>query len=506
MSDEKRDFWKFQKELNTFLKNTQEPPVTDKDPDGGGEEVSNDEPQKAPRFDMKPEELISYLDQYVVKQSSAKEIIATKVCTHFNRIRLGDEFDQAQIDIKNNIIMIGPTGVGKTFIIRLIARKIGVPFVKADATKFSETGYVGGDVEDLIRELVQKAGGDIKLAESGIIYVDEIDKIASAGSSVGPDVSRSGVQRNLLKLMEETEVDLKAPHDLVSQMESVMQLQRNGKVEKKRISTRNILFIVSGAFFGLEEIIAKRLKRRDIGFTSAKVENELTECEIFSMARAEDLISYGFESEFVGRLPVLAVLGELDVDDLYGILANSNNSVLQAKKLDFKAYGIDLTFEDEALKKLAQLAYQEKTGARGLLSVIEKTLMKYERKLPSRGVRKLVVTGKMVDDPEGMIDDVIFEGSLESFVADFHDQTGVWLDFTEDGRAELRRLSGEKERGADWLCREFFKDYSLGLKLIDIDTFRVTREVLDDPKRFLDKMIKEHYGDRVEEGGKSVEE
>ncbi|PJB40090.1 MAG: ATPase, partial [Deltaproteobacteria bacterium CG_4_9_14_3_um_filter_44_9] len=204
------------------------------------------------KFDMKPEELESYLDEYVVKQKEAKEILATKICTHFNRIRLLEDNNKAERygiigNIKNNIIMIGPTGVGKTYLIKLIAKKIGVPFVKGDATKFSETGYVGGDVEDLVRDLVHEADGNIELAQYGIIYIDEIDKIASTGSIVGPDVSRTGVQRTLLKPLEETEVDLKVAHDPMSQLEAIEEYRRTGKRKKKAINTKNILFIVSGA-------------------------------------------------------------------------------------------------------------------------------------------------------------------------------------------------------------------------------------------------------------------
>jgi ATP-dependent protease Clp ATPase subunit len=173
-------------------------------------------------FDLKPEELESYLNEFVVKQEDPKEVLATKICTHFNRIKYREVYTKGVAHdkvgmIKNNIIMIGPTGVGKTYLIKLIAQKIGVPFVKGDATKFSETGYVGGDVEDLVRDLVHEAEGDIERAQYGIIYIDEIDKIASGSHAIGVDVSRTGVQRGLLKPMEETEVDLKVPHDIVSQ-------------------------------------------------------------------------------------------------------------------------------------------------------------------------------------------------------------------------------------------------------------------------------------------------
>ncbi len=203
------------------------------------EEVSKEEKEVGGgkgkiNFDMKPEELEAFLNDYIIRQEEAKEILATKICTHFNRIKFSEmtkgrnRYDGVG-QIKNNILMIGPTGVGKTYLIKLIAKKIGVPFVKGDATKFSETGYVGGDVEDLVRDLVYEANGDIELAQYGIIYIDEIDKIASSNNLIGPDVSRTGVQRALLKPMEETEVDLKVPHDPISQLEAIEHYRKTGK-------------------------------------------------------------------------------------------------------------------------------------------------------------------------------------------------------------------------------------------------------------------------------------
>jgi len=351
------------------------------------------------RFDLKPEELEAYLDKYIIKQAEAKEILATKICTHFHRVKLPKD-DAPLGEIKNNILMIGPTGVGKTYLIKLIANKLGVPFVKGDATKFSETGYVGGDVEQLVRDLVHEAGGDIELAQHGIIYIDEIDKIAASNTTIGPDVSRTGVQRNLLKLMEDTDVDLKVPHDLASQLEAALKFQKTGKVERKKINTRNILFIVSGAFAGLEEIIRRRLNQQGIGFTSKVQSKSEYQVEILRQVKAEDLIAYGFESEFIGRLPVIAVLEDLEVEDLYQILKNPNSSVIQSKRRDFRSYGIDLRFEDEALWEIARRAHQEKTGARGLVSTLERVLIKFEKKLPSTNIRRLVVTREMVENPE----------------------------------------------------------------------------------------------------------
>ncbi|KMY68169.1 hypothetical protein AAU61_00025 [Desulfocarbo indianensis] len=358
-------------------------------------------------FDMNPEELVAYLDQYIICQDEAKAVLATKICTHFNRAKYlskrqtGDPADGVGL-IKNNVLMIGPTGVGKTYMVKLIAAKLGVPFVKGDATKFSETGYVGGDVEDLIRDLVHEAGDDIELAQYGIVYVDEIDKIASSHNLVGPDVSRTGVQRALLKPMEETEVDLKVPHDPISQIQAIERYRKTGKRERQTVNTRHILFIMSGAFGDLPEIIKRRLNRKSMGFTS-DVRADLADQAYFQELTAQDLVEYGFENEFVGRIPVQVVLEELTAEDLYHILRNPNNPVIISKKRDFAAYGIELHFEDAALKDLADRAARLKTGARALVSVVEKALMPFEKHLPSTDIKRLLVTSELVADPKAVL-------------------------------------------------------------------------------------------------------
>jgi ATP-dependent Clp protease ATP-binding subunit ClpX len=354
--------------------------------------------------DMKPEELEAYLNGYVIKQDRAKGVLSTKICTHFNRIasrdgRFKKEEPFSVGMIKNNILMIGPTGVGKTYLIKLIAQKIGVPFIKGDATKFSETGYVGGDVEDLVRDLVYEAKDDIRLAENGIVYIDEIDKIASCQNIIGHDVSRTGVQRALLKPMEETDVDLKVPHDPISQIQAIEQYRKTGKREKQVVNTRNILFIMSGAFEGLADIIKKRLKRQGIGF-EADIQSPEMDMDIIKQVRAQDLIEFGFETEFIGRLPVIVVFDELTKDDLVQILKNPNNPIILSKKRDFMAYGINIKFEDEALERVAEMAHQEKTGARGLVSAVERILMPFEKHLPSTAVERLLVSPELVNSPE----------------------------------------------------------------------------------------------------------
>ena len=359
--------------------------------------------KKKINFDLKPEELIAYLDQYIVKQDSAKAILATKICTHFNRIKRAMESENAISSmvgsIKNNVLMVGPTGVGKTYIIKLIADKIGVPFVKGDATKFSETGYVGGDVEDLVRDLVREADDDIELAHYGIVYIDEIDKIASSRNLIGADVSRTGVQRALLKPMEETDIDLKVPHDPISMIQEIEQFRKTGKRDKRSVNTGSILFIMSGAFTELGPIIEKRLSKQGIGF-GARIRKAEEQVDILKHVRSEDLIEFGFESEFVGRLPVRAVFDHLTEDDLYQILKNPNNPIILGKKLDFAAYDIEVKFEDRLLQILAGHAFAENTGARGLVSAVEKALLDFERKLPSAGINEFPATSAIIDNPE----------------------------------------------------------------------------------------------------------
>ncbi|MDR2030103.1 MAG: AAA family ATPase [Puniceicoccales bacterium] len=352
-------------------------------------------------FSLKPRDIRDHLQRYVIKQDEAKKVLAVTICDHYNHVRRClDNPDELANDYgKPNVLLLGPTGVGKTYLIRHIAKLLGVPFVKADATKFSETGYVGNDVEDLVRDLVRVANGDVELAQYGIIFIDEIDKIASAGDS-GRDVSGRGVQVNLLKLMEDTEVNLVAPNDIAAQMGSMLHFGSR-RQRRQTIGTRHILFIVSGAFDRLGDIVRRRLDAGTIGFANRKL--AMGGEEFLSLAATEDFIRFGLEPEFVGRLPVRVACEALDRRDLAQILTASEGSILRQYEKDFEAYGIALTVDEGAIDAIATTAEQEKTGARGLMTVLERLFRDFKFFLPSTSVRTLAVDRKLVADPSAAL-------------------------------------------------------------------------------------------------------
>lgn len=461
------------------------------------------------QFDYKPRDVKSYLDRFVIQQDEAKKVLSVALCDHYHHVRLELEGKAHPNYTKQNIILMGPTGVGKTYLIRSIADLIGVPFVKGDATKFSETGYVGGDVEDLVRELVRRAEGDVKRAQYGIIYIDEIDKLAASNNSLGRDVSGRGVQTNLLKLMEETEVPARAPNDIAGQIQSMMEMQR-GKKSAHVINTKHILFIVSGAFDGLEKIVRRRMSEAVIGF--ANQGEVATETETLQKAQTRDFIDYGFEPEFIGRLPVRVVCQPLEVDDLYHILRTSEGSIIRQYEQDFSAYGIEALFEDDALRRIAELASEEKTGARGLMTVSERTLRNFKFELPSTCVKRLTVNRELVDQPGALLDQLMAESrdnkdfqagqEVHEFAAEFTRTHELKIRFSDGAVDRLVKLAEEQNRSVTLVCKERFKDFQFGLKLIAQNTgqdeFTVDEKVVEAPDKTLSNWVVKSY--REEEG------
>jgi endopeptidase Clp ATP-binding regulatory subunit ClpX len=459
------------------------------------------------QFDYLPRDIKNYLDRFVIKQDNAKKVLATAICDHYNHIKRCSGKEACKEYAKQNIIMLGPTGVGKTYLVRTIADLIGVPFVKADATKFSETGYVGGDVEDLVRELVQKADGNIRLAEYGIVYLDEIDKIAIPSNVIGRDVSGGGVQRGLLKLMEETEVSLRTPFDLTSQLQAAMEYQSKGKVSRSVINTRHILFIVSGAFNGLADIIRKRIGARLIGFSQPSATGGLRNGEILDHAKSVDFIEYGFESEFIGRLPVVVSCQELEVEDLFQILKHSEGSIIRQYLQAFDAYGIELTFSDEGLHRLAEKAHEERTGARSLVGVCERTFREFKYHLPHSAVQHLHATAELVDKPESVLKEILGSAAADRLVAlqgEFHkiaeqwsQQNGIEIRLTPEAAQLLSQKVLETDLKPEDVFTRTFRNYEHGLNLIrktrGVSKFEIGEDVIRDPEATLDRWIRAFY-------------
>ena len=478
-------------------------------------------------FHYQPRDIKAHLDRFVIRQDEAKKVLSVAVCDHYNHVnrirQLAKESDRAAEDVeyaKGNVILLGPTGVGKTYLVKHVAELIGVPFVKADATKFSETGYVGGDVEDLVRDLVARAEGDTNLAQYGIVYIDEIDKIAAANNSVGGrDVSGRGVQTTLLKLMEETEVPVKNPMDIQSQMQSAFEFQRRGGKggRKETINTRHILFIVSGAFERLRDQIDRRLRQSQIGF--AKLDGpRADDAAVLRQVTTRDFIDYGFEPEFIGRLPVRVVCEELSADDLYEILHKSEGSIVRQYERAFQAYGIDASFTEGALHALAERASQERTGARGLVTVFERLLREGKYELPGSGVERLVVDEQFVADPPAGLIRLLAEGegkreahlaeAAHRYAARFEKTHGVVLRFEAETAHGLAERARRENVPMQDLCDRLFKDYQFGLKLIQKNTgqreFTVPPTALDNPDGFVSDLVVASYrGNPPEAPGKA---
>ncbi|NLB59982.1 MAG: AAA domain-containing protein [Lentisphaerae bacterium] len=471
-------------------------------PDASAEKI-----KRIQAFNLKPREIRDYLDRFVIQQAEAKKVLAVAIGDHYNHVRqcLENPAWREKEYAKQNILLLGPTGVGKTFLMRCIARLIGVPFVKADATKFSETGYIGHDVEDLVRDLVKAADGNVDLAQYGIIYIDEIDKIA-ATSQAGRDVSGRGVQVNLLKLMEETEVTLQSQTDLLGQMEAMLQMQRTGQTPRRTINTRHILFIVSGVFDKLSEQVQRRLQTAAIGFGAAETET-LAAADFLRRAHTRDFIANGFEPEFIGRLPVRVTCDALTAADLEKILTLSEDNILAQYRRDLAGYGIEFTITPEALRAIATRAHAEQTGARGLMTVLERVFRDYKFELPSTAIKSFEVNTETIHAPSATLKELLLRNQLlqrntlkdeiDHFAHRFRAAHGLELSFSEDAMAALVEQSIAQDKTMRALCEAKFRDFQHGLKLVanatQRTTFLITRAVIDAPEQELSRWIMESF-------------
>ena len=367
------------------------------------EEYGQEEKDKHKDLLPKPQEIKKSLDQYVIEQDRAKKVLSVAVHNHYKRIGANISSEDVEID-KSNIVLIGPTGSGKTLLAQTLARILNVPFTIADATTLTEAGYVGEDVESIILSLVQMADYDIERASKGIVYIDEIDKIArkSDSPSITRDVSGEGVQQALLKILEGTIANIPPKGGIKHPQQDFLKL-----------NTRNILFICGGTFNGLDKIILSRIGSKTVGFEAdIRGQSNLTLEEILSLVQPEDLLKFGLIPEFIGRLPVIASLGELSLEALVRILTEPKNALVKQYQKLFEMEGLKLGFTEDALRAVSKEALDRKSGARGLRAILEKVMLDIMYDLPSRSaVSECVIGEEVILNDEAPL--LLYENQIE---------------------------------------------------------------------------------------------
>jgi len=444
-------------------------------------------------FELTPREVKGQLDRFVISQDEAKKYLANAICYHYARVQKAlNDPDSERRSIKKNVLLFGPTGVGKTYTLEILSKMVGVPFVKENAPEFTSEGYVGRSVKDILRDLYIASGNNKEHTQIGIVYLDEVDKLRGS-ITFSKDVNGVEVQRALLKMLED----------------AVVKIEVGGLMKQEvEIDTKNILFILSGAFNGLEDIVYSRLAGEEEE-SDNELEQDLGEVDWRKTIVPEDFVRFGLEEEFIGRLPIRCGFKPLTEEDLYKILTTSEDSPIRQYQEDFATYNIALSFTEDALREVARRAAQQATGARGIVSIFEGALVDFMYELPSTDIDSLEVDADLIKDPKGVYIDLLFDDILESYIRSFRSKYGgINLNFTRDAIEWVKdvvRVDGKPI--SDCLRETLEGQLATSLKALSIKEFEITQDILQDPasayldltfdlslKQYIDDFKNRHQG------------